>query len=124
MLNVGRVCIKLAGRDAGRLAVVVENIDNNSVLIDGNVRRRKCNIRHLEPTKDVVDIKEKASSEDVLKALKKAGLEVVEKKESKKENKQKSERPRKQRKGSEKKSVPQPEKKVTKKKSPKKEDKK
>ena len=35
MLEVGRLCIKLAGRDAGKKAVVVENIDSNFVLIDG-----------------------------------------------------------------------------------------
>jgi large subunit ribosomal protein L14e len=92
MLEIGRVCMKIAGRDAGNLAVVVEKIDDNYVLIDGNVRRKKCNLKHLEPMKVTIEIKAKASTADVKNAMEKAGLKVVEKKVSAK-NKQKSERP-------------------------------
>ncbi len=49
MTEVGTVCLKIAGRDAGMKAVVVEKLDKEFVLIDGQVRRRKCNIKHLEP---------------------------------------------------------------------------
>lgn len=84
--------MKIAGRDAGNLAVVVEKIDDNYVLIDGNVRRKKCNLKHLEPMKVTIEIKAKASTADVKNAMEKAGLKVVEKKVSAK-NKQKSERP-------------------------------
>lgn len=84
MLDIGRVCVKLAGRDAGQLAVVIEKVDKNFVVIDGNVRRRKCNIKHLEPLDKVLEIKEKASTEDVLSAMKKEKLKVA-KKEKKKE---------------------------------------
>ena len=41
MIDVGRVCVKIAGRDAGKKAVVVEKIDSNFVLIDGQTRRRR-----------------------------------------------------------------------------------
>ena len=47
MIEIGRIVIKTAGRDAGREAVIVDILDDNYVLIDGNVRRRKCNILHL-----------------------------------------------------------------------------
>ena len=56
MIKIGRVCIKIAGRDAGQTAIVIDVIDNNYVLIDGNVRRKKCNIKHLEPLKDKIKI--------------------------------------------------------------------
>lgn len=79
MIDVGRVCMKIAGRDAGNLAVVVERIDDNYVLIDGNVRRKKCNVKHLEPMATVVDIKAKSDHVEVVEAMKKAGLKVVEK---------------------------------------------
>ena len=69
LFTVGHVCVKLAGRDAGKFCVIVESIDNNYVVIDGQTRRRKCNVLHLDPTKKTVDIKSKASSEDVKKAL-------------------------------------------------------
>lgn len=97
MMEVGRVCVKTAGRDAGHLAVVVDKPEGLMVLVDGNVRRKKCNIRHLEPTEQKIDIKAKASTEDVLNAMKKAGLVVIQKTVSKKEKK-KSEKPMKKRK--------------------------
>ena len=91
LFNVGRLCVKLAGRDAGRKCVVVEQVDKTFVVVDGNVRRKKVNMRHLEPLADVVGIKDKASHEDVTSAFKKLGLEVWEKK-----SKQVAERPKKQ----------------------------
>ena len=87
MIDVGRVCIKLAGRDAGKIAVIVEKIDNKFVLIDGNVRRRKCNISHLEPTEKELSLKKGAKTEDVHKAMSTADLEVEEKKKVKKTKK-------------------------------------
>ena len=79
MFKVGDVCKKLAGRDAGKLCVVVEKIDDQYFLIDGNTRRRKCNIKHLHPEKKKIDIKEKATTSDVLKAFEKAKLPVTKK---------------------------------------------
>jgi len=74
-LEVGRVCVKLAGREAGKKCVIVEKIDENFVIIDSPfVRRRRCNIRHLEPLDILVDIKEGADSKEVEKALRKAKL--------------------------------------------------
>jgi ribosomal protein L14E/L6E/L27E len=38
------------------------------------VKRRKCNVNHLEPLPYVLEIKEDASDEEVLEAFKKSGL--------------------------------------------------
>lgn len=92
MIEIGRICIKLAGRDAGREAVIVDILKDNYVLIDGNVRRRKCNIAHLEPTSKKIELKKNASHEDVKKEFSKLKLAVWETKP-----KEKKERPRKQR---------------------------
>ena len=46
-IEVGRLIIKTAGRDAGKIGVIVELIDNKTALIDGQVRRRKCNLFHF-----------------------------------------------------------------------------
>lgn len=78
MFEIGRIVIKTAGRDAGNTAVVVDTIDGKFVLIDGNVRRRKCNVAHLEPLNDVLKIKKAASTSDVHKAMKEAGIKLVE----------------------------------------------
>jgi len=73
-MEVGRIYTKLTGKETGRKCVVVEIIDNNSVLIDGNVKRRKCNPKHLEPTTERVEIEKGATTDQVKHALKKIGL--------------------------------------------------
>ncbi len=75
-MEIGRLCIKLAGRDAGRICVIVDNLEGNFVLIDGNVRRRKCNILHLEPLDKAIKIKKGASHSDVASEFKKLKIEV------------------------------------------------
>jgi large subunit ribosomal protein L14e len=68
-MEIGRVCIKIAGRDAGKRCVIVDVIDNTFVLVDGETRRKKCNIKHLEPTKELVKLEKGASHEEAIKAL-------------------------------------------------------
>lgn len=80
VIEVGRVAKKLSGREAGRYCVVIdEGKEEGYVEVTGprditDVRRRKCNILHLEPTKDKLDIKSGASDSVVKKALEKADL--------------------------------------------------
>ncbi len=78
MFEVGRLCVKIAGRDAGRKCVVVDVLKDGKVLIDGDVRRRACNPKHLHPLKDVISLKKGASREEVAKEFKKLGLAVWE----------------------------------------------
>jgi len=133
-LEVGRVVMKVAGREAGKYCVVIkasgkEKGEKSFVVITGpklltGVKRRKCNVNHLEPLPYVLEIREDASDEEVLEAFKKSGLvsklnlklpsaaelkaekakeeaKKGEKKESKKEKPKKSEE--KEKKGKEKK---------------------
>ena len=76
-VEIGQLCVKLAGRDAGRECLIVKKLDNSFVLIDGNTRRRKCNIAHLELLSQKADIKENASHEEVAKALEKLGIKTI-----------------------------------------------
>lgn len=84
MLNIGRLCIKTAGRDAMQHCVVVEELDKNHVLIDGNTRRKKVNKTHLEPLNKTLDIKKGADSKTIATALEKAGIELKIKGEARK----------------------------------------
>ncbi|MCH8003461.1 MAG: 50S ribosomal protein L14e [Nanoarchaeota archaeon] len=93
MIEIGRVCVKTAGRDANLKCIVVDVLDDKFVLVDGQTRRRKCNILHLEPLKEVIKIKKNASHEDVKKEFEKLGLKVRET-----NPKQKTKRPMKKRK--------------------------
>lgn len=69
MFEVGQVCLKIAGRDAGKKCAVVEVIDDKYVLIEGETRRRKCNVAHLEPIALKLDISKGASHDAVMKAM-------------------------------------------------------
>jgi len=81
MITTGRVCVKTRGRDSGKKAVVVSILDKNNVLIDGEVRRKKCSIAHLEPISKTLNIKENASREEVKEAFKsELGMELEDKK--------------------------------------------
>jgi large subunit ribosomal protein L14e len=76
--DIGRICVKTMGREAGNRCVVVDIIDKNYILVDGlNVRRRRINYKHLEPTSDLIDISKGASHEDLEKSIKKAKLEKI-----------------------------------------------
>jgi large subunit ribosomal protein L14e len=95
MYSIGRICVKTAGRDAGKYCVIIEQIDNDYVMIDGETRRRKCNIDHLEPTDKTVELKKGADNKAVVSALNDAGIHAVEKKEDK-VKKEKTNRPKKE----------------------------
>ncbi|MEE9378479.1 MAG: 50S ribosomal protein L14e [Candidatus Lokiarchaeia archaeon] len=74
--DIGRLCVKTLGREAGHHCVIVDIIDKNYLLIDGlKVRRRRVNFNHIEPIADVLDIKKGASHEQVEAAIKKANLQ-------------------------------------------------
>ena len=80
MYQIGRLCVKIAGRDARKKCVIVDVLDKFYVMIDGQTRRRKCNISHLEPLDKVLKISKGASHDAVVDALKDEGIEVQEKK--------------------------------------------
>jgi len=70
VIDVGRVCVKTAGREAGERVVVVDTLNGKFVLIAGvGVRRRRCNIAHLEPLEQKLDIPKGASDEEVKRAF-------------------------------------------------------
>lgn len=78
MIEIGTLCVKTAGRDGNNYCIVVDKIDDHFVLIDGNVRRKKCNISHLEPIKKL-DVKKGASTEAVCKVLEAEGIAIRQK---------------------------------------------
>lgn len=89
MIEVGRVCVKIAGKEAGRKCVIVKIIDKNFVLIDGEVKRRRCNIDHLELLPYKIEVSESTPKDEIVKKLK----EIFEKR--KEERKKKRERKKK-----------------------------
>ena len=69
-MDVGRICVKLKGREAGNRCVIVDVIDRNYVIVTGpldvtGVRRRRVNMSHLQPLDEVVEISKNASDEEI-----------------------------------------------------------
>lgn len=78
-IEVGRICVKVAGREAGRKCIIVDIVDENFVLVTGpktlsGVKRRRVSIKHVEPTDKVIKIPRGASDEEVLRAIEEVGL--------------------------------------------------
>jgi large subunit ribosomal protein L14e len=79
MIEPGRIVLKIAGRETGKYAVIVENINDNFVLITGpksitGVKRRKCNIDHIEPTEHKFDLDSKVDDAFIENLWKNSGL--------------------------------------------------
>ncbi len=76
-MEVGRICVKTVGREAGKKCIIVDIVDKNFVLITGprtvsGIKRRRANINHLEPTQEKIGINRGATDEEVTEALKAA----------------------------------------------------
>lgn len=77
-IEVGRICVKILGREAGKKCVIVDLVDKNYVLVTGpkavtEIKRRRANISHLEPTNEKIEINRGATDEEITEALKTAG---------------------------------------------------
>lgn len=77
-VEVGRICVKTAGRQVGQKCVIVDVMDKSFVLITGpkpvtGVKRKRANINHIMPLEDKVDLKRGASDEEVTQMLKAEG---------------------------------------------------
>jgi large subunit ribosomal protein L14e len=77
-IEVGRICIKILGREAGKKCVIVDLVDKNYVLITGpktvtGIKRRRANISHLEATQEKIEMNRGANDEEIVEALKTAG---------------------------------------------------
>lgn len=79
-IAVGTVCMKVAGREAGAICCVVKPVDKTFVMVTGpklvtGVKRRKCNIEHLEPVGIFLEsIKEDAADDEIIEAYKKSNV--------------------------------------------------
>jgi large subunit ribosomal protein L14e len=68
LVEVGRVCVKMFGRDAGKRGVVTKVIDANFVnlITSTRLKERRCNVKHLEMLAEKID---PGNKEQLAKAL-------------------------------------------------------
>ncbi len=77
-MDVGRLCVKLRGREAGRRCVIVDIIDKNYVLVTGpleltGVKRRRVNMSHLRPLDEKIKIVRGTPDDEIMEILEKKG---------------------------------------------------
>jgi large subunit ribosomal protein L14e len=77
-IEVGRICMKVAGRENGKKCVIVDVMDKSFALITGpktvtGVKRKRVNLSHIMPLQDKVDLKRGASDDEVTSTLTAAG---------------------------------------------------
>ncbi len=77
-VEVGRLCVKTAGRENGKKCVVVDVMDKSFAMITGpkavtGVKRKRVNLNHIMPLQDRIELARGASDEEVSSALTAAG---------------------------------------------------
>ncbi|MBS3057500.1 MAG: 50S ribosomal protein L14e [Candidatus Diapherotrites archaeon] len=70
-LEVGRICVKTRGRNAGKRVVVIEMQKNFAVIDAPKMKRKRCNILHLIPLEEKIDVGKSTSHEEIAKLMKK-----------------------------------------------------
>jgi large subunit ribosomal protein L14e len=77
-VEIGRICEKTAGREAGKKCVIIDVMDKSFILVTGpkkitTVKRKRVNMNHIKILQDKLDIKRGATDEEVTLALEAAG---------------------------------------------------
>ncbi len=69
-MDIGRVCLKVKGREQGERCVVLDVVDRNFVIVVGpNVKRRRVNMNHIKPLDEAVTLQRNATDEEAIAAL-------------------------------------------------------
>lgn len=77
--DTGRVCMKIAGRETGKYCTVLKKENEAFVLVTGpkiltGVKKRRCNVEHLEALPYTLEINENSTDEEIISAYQKVGL--------------------------------------------------
>jgi len=77
-IEVGRICVKQAGREQGKKCVIIDVMDKSYILVTGpkkltGVKRKRVNLNHVAPLVEKIEVKRGASDEEVAQALEAAG---------------------------------------------------
>ncbi len=73
-MDVGRICLKMKGREAGKRCVIVDVIDRNYVMVTGpfeltGVKRRRINMNHLKPLDEAIEISRNATDAEIINVI-------------------------------------------------------
>lgn len=68
--------MKIAGRDAGRIGIVTEDLGKGFFMVDGDTRKKKVNVKHVEFLGKEVKVGKGSTSEDLRKEINNLGFKV------------------------------------------------
>jgi large subunit ribosomal protein L14e len=73
-IEIGSLYIKTTGREKGKRCIIVDLMDKNFVLVTGppkitGVKRRRVNLKHLNPTEEKIDVKKGATDKEIEQVL-------------------------------------------------------
>ncbi len=73
-MDIGRICLKMKGREAGKRCVIVDVIDRNYVMVTGpfeltGVKRRRINMNHLKPLDEAIEIPRNATDAEIINVI-------------------------------------------------------
>jgi large subunit ribosomal protein L14e len=76
-VEVGRICLKIAGRENGKKCVIIDVMDKSFAIVTGpkkitGVKRKRVNLNHITVLQDKLEIKRGASDEEVTQSLEEA----------------------------------------------------
>ena len=77
-IEIGRICVKQAGREQGKKCIIVDVMDKSFILVTGpknltGVKRRRVNLEHVSVLEDKVEVRRGASDEEVVQVLETVG---------------------------------------------------
>ncbi|MFH1431786.1 MAG: 50S ribosomal protein L14e [archaeon] len=81
-IEIGRICVKTRGRNAGKYCIITGVVDDNFVNISGpkalnGIKPKRCNTTHLAYTDKKIEIKDKATEEEISRAIDSAKLTEI-----------------------------------------------
>jgi large subunit ribosomal protein L14e len=73
-IQIGRICIKTKGREAGKKCIIIDIIDKSFLLITGpkalsGVKRRRVNLNHVRPLDELLQISKGAEDEEIMRVI-------------------------------------------------------
>lgn len=75
IIEAGRVCLKVRGKNAGKYCVVLGKTSKNLVEVVGKgMKKGKVNISHLEPLPKVLKVRKTSKAATIAKQLEKEGF--------------------------------------------------
>lgn len=70
-ITAGMICVKTTGKDAGQRVLVIELEKDHAIIEGKGIKRKKCGLKHLFPTKQKMTVSKTAKHDEIVQMLSK-----------------------------------------------------